>query len=566
MNNASLNYLLEFSVIEPEKRQQYLDKLLSRKNAAGQKNVRLLKIIYRFVDTDKINDWDSAEVCKELNIKNGELDTLKSRLIADFRIFVFGWEKIEEKLKEGFSGHELEFDFLKARKMNNIGMKKEMKTFHLGFLNQLENDRKSVLKTFSINAAQLYLYEYESVETLAHYYYVQKNYPQFLEFYNKLEKLYKLKGKYPLTEIEEAIINVRLFVTRSYKNIYKIINDKNHNSALNNLYAAYELIKEYNLEVYRYGIPLLIALILFRLTENEKLKLLCIEIENKANREKREIEELVAKSYLAILEFNDNKSKVEEVKLKIKNYYERATEIAPYNAYTFILIKHYAHIISINNVRHEYQPLMHHALANGVLSHNKSFTMLTYYQIENEKYLEKILRFKNPESSMPEFIEPDDEVLEDFQKVLQSIIVSMKENISTNTISNIYITILYLIYIKSGNVDTAFAETIREKLKRMLKTRNIAIDYNLNAVVEFAFQAYEDFEIMKKSDFTDKYMFRLKSLCDKLKQSGKDNIYPLAEPYSILYTFAKRVNLSEAWEIMEKYSWQISSPGTIPQN
>lgn len=556
MNKASLNYLLEFSVIDSDKRNEYLNKLLVRKNASGQKNVKLLKIIYRYVDTDKINDWNSDEVCKELGIKSGELDTLKSRLLADYREFIFGWEKIEKELKENFKGTDLQFDYLKAKKMNTIGMKKEMKTFHLNVLSRIEKDPKEFARNNNLSAAELYTYEVESVETMGHYYYVQKNYPQFLSFYNRLEKLYKLKNKYTLSETDIAIINVRLFLTRSYKHVFKLISDKNYLSALNNLYAAYEIIKEYNLEVYRYGIPLLIALIEFRLGNNGKLKKVCLEVAKKAEAENRKSEAAVAKSYLALLDFNDDKNKRNEVEIKIKEYYESCTEAAPYSAHTFLLIKYYVHIMSYSSDMRDSDALMRHALANSVLSYNKAFTFLTYYQIENEKHFSKILKFENSNELMPKFISPENDIFDNFQKVLGNIIVSMRESISPNTLSNIYITYMYTIFMKDGETDIAHYENIKSKLHRMMKTRNIAIDANLYATVSIAFQMQEDFPIMKKSDFLNKYLFTLKQTCDKIMENNKNSIYSISAPYSILYKLSERLKLAEIWEIMQKYDWR----------
>jgi hypothetical protein len=554
MNKASLNYLLEFSVINSEQRKAYLDKLLSRKNAEGQKNVKLLKIIYRYVDADKINDWNAEEVCKELQIKSGELDTLKSRLISDFRIFVFGWEKIEKELKQNFAGSELEFALAKAKKMNSIGMKREMKTILMNFMNELERNRKAFMKNYNLSASKLFLFEYECVETIGNYYYVQKNYPKFLEFYNRLEALYKLKNKYELTEAEEAMMNVRLFLIRSYKNVFKTINDKNYLSALSNLYAAYDLIKEYQLQDYRYGIPLLIALIEFRLTNNDKLEKICKEIKALAEKEAREREGAVAKSYLAILEFNKDKSKWKEVVEKVKECYRISMKGAPYSGLTFLVIKHYVHLMSFDETRVD-EKILKEALANSVLSHNKAFTFQTYYQMENEKHFGKILKFRD--SQIPEFIQPDNENLEHFQKVISNISVNMKEGISSNALCNIYITMLYIFYMRNIR-DINYIENIKGKLLRMIKTRNIAIDINLYEAVSLAFQMQEDFPIMKKEEFLNKYLFRLKTFCDKLKESEKNSIYSTMVPYSILYTLAQRIDNNEVWELLQKYNWKTS--------
>ncbi len=556
MNKASLNYLLEFSVIDSQKREAYLNKLLSRKNASGQKNVQLLKIIYRLIDSDRINDWDADAICKEMQIKNGELDTLKSRLLADYRKFVFGWEEIEKSLKENFNGSDLEFDFVKARKMNAIGMKKEMKTFHLNFLSQIDKDKKELMKNFNLNQSQLFLYEFESTEALANYYYIQRNYSQFLSFFNKLEIFYKSKNKYKLSEAEEAILNIKIFLTRAYKHIFKLISDKNYNSALNNLYAAYEIVKEYDNEFHRYGIPLFIALILFRLNNYDKLQKLCVEIISKAEKEGKHHTVALAKSYLILIEFNGNKGKRAEAERKIKECYEICTDASMYSSQTFMMIKYYVHIMSYSDEIRNTDSLMKHALANAVMSGNKSFTMLTYYQIENEKIFGKILKFENTNELMPLFVAPETSTLDDFQKVLANIMLNMKENISPHILCNIYITYLYTIFLKESEPDLEYVENIKGKINRMLKTRNIAIDLNLFNSVALAFQMQEDFFIIKKAEFLDKHIFRCKNLCDEIMKGNKDSLFSVSAPYSILYTMAKRIKSQEVWDVLKKYDWR----------
>lgn len=556
MSKASLNYLLEFSVIDSKTREQYLNKLLTRKNAAEQKNVKLLKIIYKYVDEDKINDWDSDEVCEELGIKSGELDTLKSRLLSDYRMFIFGWEEIEKSLRVDFKGSDLDFDFVRARKMNAIGMKKEMKTFNLNFLNQLEKDRKGLMSYYNLNQAQLFMYEFESTELMAHYYYIQKNYPQFLTFFNKLESLAKSKNKFAISEAEDAAVKIKIFLTRSYKHVFKIISDKNYNSALNNLYAAYEIVKEYDNVFHRYGIPLFIALIEFRLNNYEKLKKLCEEIMKQAEADDKSHTVALAKSYLILIEFNGQKIKRAEAERKIKECYEICSKASLYSSQTFLMIKYYVHIMSYSDEIRNTDSLMKHALASSVMSSNKSFTMLTYYQIENEKHFGKILRFENTKELMPKFIPPESVILDNFQKVLGNIMVNMKESISPHILCNIYITYLYTIFMREGEADLQYVENIKGKFNRMLKTRNIATDINLFNSVSLAFQMEEDFYIMKKADFLNKYMFQFKKLCDKIRENNKDSLFSVSAPYSIIYTLAERINVPEIWDIISKYDWR----------
>jgi len=555
MSKAAFNYLLEFSVVEKIRREEYLEKLLKRKNAEHQKNVKLLKIIYRFVDDDKLNDWDADEVCKELEINNVELDTLKSRLLNDYRDFVFRWPEFEEELRKNFKGDDISFELLRIRKMHRIGMRREIRTLLYNLMKLIDKDPKSLIQNYGITDAQIYQYKVEICEAFLNYYYVNKNYPQFISFYNQFAALYKLMKKYKLTEKEEAMINVRLYLIRAYKHIFKEINDKSYKSALNNLYAANELIREYSIELYKYGIAFLIVLIEFRLGNYEKLKELCLYILEAGEKDGRREEVALANAYLLMMEFNEDNAKSKEIELELKKNYLVCKNLQPYSNYTFSLIKYYAHILSYNENHEETDIIMKDALANAVLSGNKSFIFLTYFQIENEKYLREILKFENVEGEAPHLIPINESVLENFEKVLINLIFVSKDTFSNNVLCDVYLSYLFVIYLKEGETDFTRADTIFSKLNRMVKTRNIAIDTNLYDAIVLCYLMQEDFEIMKTDEFLKKHSFSFKKICDSIAGAKNNTIYKNSESYAVLYTLAKRLNSKDIWSLLNKYDW-----------
>jgi len=555
MSKAAFNYLLEFSVVEKLRREEYLAKLLKRKNADQQKNVKLLKIIYRLIDSDSINDWDSDEVCKELEINNVELDTLKSRLLNDFREFVFKWPEFEEELKQNFKGDDIQFELLRIRKMHRIGMRREIRTLLYNLLKLIDKDPKSLIQNYGITDAQIYQYKVEINEAFLNYYYVNKNYPQFISFYNEFEKLYKMMKKYKLTEKEEALINVRLYLIRAYKHIFKEINDKSYKSALNNLYAANELMKEYSIDLYKYGIVFLIMLIEFRLGNYEKLKELGLYVLDIGEKEGKKEEVCLANAYLIMLQFNEDKERSREIESELKRYYLICKEMQPYSNYSFSMIKYYVHILTYNENFEETDLVMKDALANAVLSGNKSFIFLTYFQIENDKHLREILKFNNKAGEIPELLPINKTALDNFEKVLINLIFNSKDNFSNNVLCDVYLSYLYVIYLREEETDFSRAETIISKLNRMVKTRNIAIDNNLFDALLLCYVMQEDFEIMKTEDFLKKHSFSFKKLCDQVTGTKTNTIYKNSESYSVLYTLAKRLNSSDIWGLMNKYDW-----------
>ena len=90
---TTLKYLYEVAAVPEVKRAELLGKLLKRRNAGNQVNVKLLKLIYEHVNENKILKWDDDSICLKLGISRDMLYCHKSWLLRKLRMLYFGWEK-----------------------------------------------------------------------------------------------------------------------------------------------------------------------------------------------------------------------------------------------------------------------------------------------------------------------------------------------------------------------------------------------------------------------------------------------------------------------------------------
>ena len=90
---TTLKYLYEVAAVPEVKRAELLGKLLKRRNAGDQVNVKLLKLIYEHVNENKILKWDDDSICLKLGISRDMLYCHKSWLLRKLRMLYFGWEK-----------------------------------------------------------------------------------------------------------------------------------------------------------------------------------------------------------------------------------------------------------------------------------------------------------------------------------------------------------------------------------------------------------------------------------------------------------------------------------------
>jgi hypothetical protein len=173
---VNLKYLYEVVAIPKDVRERYLDKLTAKLNSYQQKNVKLLKIVYRHLEVDKKLLWDDRKICGQLGITKEMLYCHKSRLLKGLREFYFGWEEIEkkefiEKKDSLLVRHE------KAKKMFELGMQRESKSL----FNKIEKEINQLSRRKTVEER---LILFNTLHYLCSYYFGHKRRRKFLQYYN----------------------------------------------------------------------------------------------------------------------------------------------------------------------------------------------------------------------------------------------------------------------------------------------------------------------------------------------------------------------------------------------
>jgi hypothetical protein len=211
---TTLKYLYEIAAIPFDIRDEYLQKLLNRpktgikrKNSTDQKNVRLLKEIYKCVENESISDWNEERICLSLNISQNMLYCHKHYILKGIRELFFNWKEVERKefKKDKQDTNNIGHKFKRAILMNDIGMVREAKIEFFKIIKLVESKKSN-----DINNELILLRVYEK---LCIYYYHQKNRHKFNFFHLKVEELsnnllYKIKVK----NINSSVLEINIIL------------------------------------------------------------------------------------------------------------------------------------------------------------------------------------------------------------------------------------------------------------------------------------------------------------------------------------------------------------------
>lgn len=216
---TTLKYLYEVAAVPEAKRAELLGKLLKRRNAGDQVNVKLLKLIYEHVNENKILKWDDDSICLKLGISRDMLYCHKSWLLRKLRMLYFGWEKAgsaaEVTKKKGpvfLSLLSAETD--EAKRMLAAGLRKESK------IKLLALERKILSKKrLSIKEKVLYV---AVSRYLCQYYYNLKKENSFNKYYYQTIRVYRSLMRSCRLKNTTAAIEARIhyYYCLSYKPTY----------------------------------------------------------------------------------------------------------------------------------------------------------------------------------------------------------------------------------------------------------------------------------------------------------------------------------------------------------
>ena len=221
LNNIFSTYdffLFEVFAIPEEVRRDYLNKLLTRKGGAKQKNVRFLRHLYKVLEENKLNLWDEKLICHELKISPRMLDCYKSRILKSLREMYFDQNKHLQTFGEDIPDGPKR-NLAIAENMFRIGMVKEAKQIYLKLEGDIGKIKPSEQKEYREILSAIY-------EAMVTYYSFQRDLRKFNLYLSKAESNLKKALKY-LLEDQTFNIKLRVLKIRFRKLSLKTISSKN---------------------------------------------------------------------------------------------------------------------------------------------------------------------------------------------------------------------------------------------------------------------------------------------------------------------------------------------------
>ena len=362
-NKAIQRYFANISSVPEEARNSYVQKILKRKNASLQKNIKLIRIIFLLIKDEQINKWDEAKICTKLGISQNTLYWHKSNILKELRIHYFGWKEIEEKefsiqkeknwnasKKSAGTLEKIKLSLAKAVRMFDMGMRLEAKSILLRLIKDLENINSGKI---NLKKEKILLLS-EALEYVIRYYHGTRNSLRFNLYYAKLKKICE-KNLNCFNPKEIAEFQMRFLISQSLKSTFRVLTNSDYKEALKYLFIAYKRAKYIKDWQHLFYITIFIDEMGVRLKYKNYLQIQrCVhEAYAIATENKNQIEILTFKALIAYIQYQDSKEKFHESYFKtIKFCYNEARTITSHSSY-FIAIERLLLRISADNASKE---------------------------------------------------------------------------------------------------------------------------------------------------------------------------------------------------------------------
>lgn len=423
---ASINYLVEVSAIPSDIRNDYLKKLLKRKNSARRKNIRLLIFIYHYVNENRLSEWDPAEVCKQIGLNLNSLYIQKSRLLKGLREYYFKWKETEKEIKisvnkkyeKGSTCTEQEkiisFMLEKARKMVKIGMRREARYLYIK------------LEKFSglpaISQTERALIQSEIYDYLCYYYFNKRHKKKVLYYSGKLKELTEQAQKSDIkaTDKQKALFDIRYNYSMYYH--YAILWYVNPKTVMAADYSGtvYRIAKEFNFSFYLQKVLHSMAVLELTRGNFKKAKEICTEGYNTAKKIKEEAAQYTFASMLYFIKMKTGSNNPELNNGSIVSCYHKIKSSSPYNLWT-IYLENSIVMTYYPDKEKEILEVFREQIASNIMFGDFAFSVFWKFLLDLEMYNDKILSFFNKESierkGYMEMGKIDENILDDIKKI-----------------------------------------------------------------------------------------------------------------------------------------------------
>lgn len=552
-------YLYEVAAIPKDTREKYLKKLEKRLNSYGQKNVKLIKLIYWHIEEDHKLKWNEKKICSMLKISKNMLYVYKSKILRDLRKLHFNWNEIEKNEFENKTGKdEYTLKFLKAEKMFNLGMKRESKTFFLRLEKQITDNKKIAIEHKVI---LLRIYSYLFLHNI-----VSNSLPYSSKLENLINSLVRTKYIIKRPDLKSEILIIK-YNTLAYKSI----------SNLKTNQACLEAVKFFELSLKEAksirdkslknnitaNISIWLADVYLDLGDYQNAKKIIqngIESCQKYNLN----EELVMLKTLILwvkLRTGEDINTINIVD-KIEIYYKNAGYFKNNATLRCKFLNRCASIASMRADINKISYFFYEYISAAIISNGVNSILRALYFIKFILYFNKIKSFTLKKNNKQKKYFTVTHINERYQKRLCNTIDELLTNF--NKINSIYFRYDFYCFMletefwKGLNSDFDKAKYILKQIHWINSTRGKLLNHNplVIEVLSTGISMMEDFKYMNKERFLNKYEQSYKALSLELLNNSTEDAL---STYLIFSFITEKIGYSELMHIAEELYFKLQN-------
>lgn len=542
-NIASILYLYEVAAIPGNIREQYFQKILKRKNAEYQKNVKLINFIYERIENGNLYDWDSAEICRKLKVSYNTYRFHKSNFLDGLRKYYFLPDKSNSNPgKTEQKNQDTELEFYDAKLKFSSGMRKEAKLIFLKLAARLRKEKLNSLNI--LNASEIY-------EHLLIYYYNQHDLLRYNRHLAETKRLvnYLSKRKIVLGKQHTALIKARYYTAMGRKFGLNLVNDSSYTNKLNYYKQAYkEAVKAANPEYLTY--------VIFHIGEVFSV----LGSSSVAMNFYRKGYEIAAKSKLQAVKYGFKALMISESNNKknegngkfVNNLAECWAQVKRYgyNSYWFqvVSILYSNCLISVDEEKRKEvnKELVNYLFLRSVPG--RAIKILYADKTGERNYVKwELLR-----NEKGEFLSPG-EVNYGFVYELENLVKYITSHYHKISFLagkiKINLDLLFIEFLKGKKINFEYALLLINRIKWGLRDKKLLVRFDSFRMLEIAFSMLENHGFISRKEFLHKYSRKFEELSNFCLGSKDEN--PLYI-YLIISLTAKWIGYSELTDIAEK--------------
>ena len=513
-------YLFEYSAIAPEARMEFTNKLMLRKGAADQKNVKLIVLLEGAANDEIFNEEKYSSLYKTLGVTNRMLDCHKARLLKQLRECYFKWipDPNESKIEQ-------------IRRRFAKGMLREARIE----LSQLENEilssqqqRTRLPELFEISEKFIQIYNNLKDKRRSNHYFKLAG-----VYYDQIKRsLLRGEIKNDITVRYQLVLSVKLMSNR-----FKLNNMQKAAKKLEHVLAKYgdNIDPQHAMKIHHK-----LGLIYNVLRKKELSIDAFVKGKQLANRTRQNAEELVCESYILLRRFTES-NKLAPAALKFHrdniafisaNY----TDVQQLIDFEFNYLR-----FLIFSGGEETEAITEDFVAKQILFSRKAEALNSWYLELSDQLSSNVYRVTGTESDLK--VEVNNSVLAQLTELNRQSVSKFSGLFSPNSLVILYVNIAEQEFWKGTEADFELAENFIKKTQRITKLYYINISGSWVNSTKLGLKIFEMLATQRSERVYRRFSNAINRFIDSI-QSEKQS-FNIASDLAKLIFIANRLRANE---------------------